>query len=277
MKGIKAVYKVNHNTFASGDVGGSSYTEFKVGETYELEGPVKLCNNGFHFFRETDLCFGVDFYKQYAGNSNKETVFLEVESIGDIDSDTYKVCTNKLKIVRYIPKKEWGKLLDNKHNSGFNNSGDSNSGYRNSGDSNSGDSNSGDSNSGDSNSGSSNSGDRNSGSRNSGYYNSGYANSGDCNSGSRNSGSYNSGSNNSGYFNSNIPTVVRVFNKECARAIWYQASKPSFFNKLDIVNNSYKKAWQEAYKGATKEDKDLLQALPNFDAEIFEEITGIKI
>ena len=121
MKGIKAVYKVNHNTFASGDVGGSSYTEFKVGETYELEGPVKLCNNGFHFFRETDLCFGVDFYKQYAGNSNKETVFLEVESIGDIDSDTYKVCTNKLKIVRYIPKKEWGKLLDNKHNSGFNN------------------------------------------------------------------------------------------------------------------------------------------------------------
>ena len=143
-----------------------------------------------------------------------------------------------------------------------NNSGKYNTGYYNTGNCNSGNCNTGYYNSGD---------------RNSGYYNSGYANSGDCNSGSRNSGSYNSGSNNSGYFNSNIPTVVRVFNKECARAIWYQASKPSFFNKLDIVNNSYKKAWQEAYKGATKEDKDLLQALPNFDAEIFEEITGIKI
>ncbi len=39
----------------------------------------------------------------------------------------------------------------------------------------------------------------------------------------------------------------------------------------------YKEAWQNAYKEATKQDIELLKALPNFDAKIFKEITGIKI
>jgi len=39
----------------------------------------------------------------------------------------------------------------------------------------------------------------------------------------------------------------------------------------------YKEAWAEAYKNATKEDIKLLKALPNFDADVFKEITGIKI
>lgn len=39
----------------------------------------------------------------------------------------------------------------------------------------------------------------------------------------------------------------------------------------------YKEAWAEAYKDASKEDIKLLKALPNFDADVFFEITGIKI
>lgn len=40
---------------------------------------------------------------------------------------------------------------------------------------------------------------------------------------------------------------------------------------------SYKEAWQKAYSNATKEDIELLKALPNFDAKVFFEISGINI
>jgi len=38
---------------------------------------------------------------------------------------------------------------------------------------------------------------------------------------------------------------------------------------------SYKEAWQEGWKNAIQEQKDWYKSLPNFDAEIFLEITGI--
>jgi hypothetical protein len=194
-------------------------------------------------------------------------------------------------------------------NSGYSNSGSSNSGDRNSGDRNSGDSNSGNSNSGYSNSGSwnsgySNSGSWNSGDSNSGDSNSGNSNSGNSNSGYRNSGSWNSGSWNSGYFNSDNPTVIRVFGKDCDVKIWEKAIKPTFiFNiplntwinwdsmtdqekkdngKAFITNGylkklGYKEAWKVAYDSASSKDIEYLKALPNFDATIFKEITGIKV
>jgi hypothetical protein len=39
----------------------------------------------------------------------------------------------------------------------------------------------------------------------------------------------------------------------------------------------YKTAWANLWKRVTKEDVAKIKALPNFDAVIFEEITGIKI
>jgi hypothetical protein len=194
-------------------------------------------------------------------------------------------------------------------NSGNSNSGDSNSGNSNSGDRNSGDSNSGDSNSGHWNSGHWNSGHSNSGHSNSGDWNSGDSNSGDSNSGHWNSGHWNSGDWNlghwnSGYFNSDNPTVIRVFGKDCNATIWDNATKPKFIYNLPLntwitwdsmtdqekIDNknafvtegylktlSYKGSWSIAYNSATKEDIELLKRLPNFDAKIFEEITGIKV
>jgi len=44
-----------------------------------------------------------------------------------------------------------------------------------------------------------------------------------------------------------------------------------------LKNIDYKEAWAKAWKAAPEEDKKLLKTLPNFDAEVFEEITGIKI
>ena len=188
-------------------------------------------------------------------------------------------------------------------NSGHSNSGDWNTGYRNSGDWNTGHRNSGHSNSGDWNTGHRNSGDSNSGDWNSGYSNSGHSNSGDSNSGHSNSGDSNSGDWNNGFFNSTKPKTINVFNKDCDFGIWEKAKKPDFIynillNKWVSFSNmtdeekiqypkafvcdgylktySYKEAWNNAYKRASKEDVELLKALPNFDSETFEEITGIK-
>jgi hypothetical protein len=189
-------------------------------------------------------------------------------------------------------------------NSGHSNSGDRNSGDRNSGDWNSGDWNSGDRNSGHRNSGDWNSGDWNSGDRNSGHSNSGDRNSGHRNSGHRNSGDWNSGHSNSGYFNSTTPNDVLVFNKKCKRQIWEDATKPDFIynivtcewipfsymadeeKKNDpnafvrdgyLKKYDYKEAWKNAFDKASEADIELLKRLPNFDADVFFEISGIRL
>ena len=198
-------------------------------------------------------------------------------------------------------------------NSGHWNSGDQNSGDRNSGHWNSGYWNSGDQNSGDRNSGHWNSGDQNSGDRNSGHWNSGHWNSGDQNSGDRNSGHWNSGDQNSGhwnsgdqnsgYFNSITPDVLLVFNKICSRDAWNMAQKPDFlfFSLTEWIEESamtedekqanpsysdiggylrvmeYKEAWKQSWDNADPENRELVRKLPNFNAEVFFEITGIDL
>ena len=195
------------------------------------------------------------------------------------------------------------------HNSGDCNSGDRNSGHRNSGHYNSGDYNSGNYNSGNYNSGNYNSGhynsgDRNSGDRNSGHYNSGYYNSGDRNSGNYNSGhynsgNYNSGDRNSGYFNTTI-SKVKLFNKDSnlnfdspevtklktlnVKPIlsWIHTNNmteeekkayPSHKTTGGFLRNSGKMSWN----ALTKEDLEFIKSLPNFDAQIFKEISGLDL
>ena len=208
--------------------------QFEVGKTYDTgktKEELKLCSNTvFHFCRELQRIENVSNYR-----ISKSRV-CEVIADGDIVTDGDKYGTNKLIILREIPREElneyngWnsGNSNSGDRNSGNSNSGNWNSGDRNSGNSNSGDRNSGDWNSGNWNSGNSNSGNwnsgnwnsgnsnsgyRNSGNWNSGNSNSGYRNSGNSNSGNWNSGNWNSGNWNSGYFNTDSP-LVRIFNKE---------------------------------------------------------------
>ena len=42
-----------------------------------------------------------------------------------------------------------------------------------------------------------------------------------------------------------------------------------------LIERTYKEAWTLYWSEATKEDKQLFLDLPNFDSDIFEEITGI--
>ena len=200
-------------------------------------------------------------------------------------------------------------------NSGNRNSGDRNSGDWNSGDGNSGDWNSGDWNSGDWNSGNLNSGNWNSGNLNSGNWNSGNWNSGDWNSGNWNSGYGNSGNWNSGYGNkcngsngvfcTEEDMNIRIFNKPSGMSLrdFYRSkiydalcSAPFILNEwIEYTDEekaedeekaliggylktyTMKEAWTNWWEEMTYENKEIIKSIPNFDAKIFKEITGIEV
>ena len=191
-------------------------------------------------------------------------------------------------------------------NTGNGNSGYWNSGYRNSGDRNSGYGNSGDWNSGYWNSGYGNSGYWNSGNGNSGYWNSGYGNSGNGNSGNGNSGYWNSGYGNSteretGIFNT-TPGTLRMFNKptdlkwddidhpdfdefylnkwipELEMTTEEKKAEPEFHVRQGYLKTfTWEEAWANYWRDCDDEEKQRVLNLPNFDASIFKEITGIDV
>ncbi len=158
-------------------------------------------------------------------------------------------------------------------------------------------------NSGYRNSGNRNSGDWNSGNRNSGNWNSGDRNSGYRNSGDWNSGDWNSGNWNSGYLNTVTPDEILVFNKPCKRSVWEDAYKPDFMS-FDLAywvsesemtdadkiadlhfhvrggqlrTRTFKEAWKHAWDNADPVDRMRVKELPNFDADVFFEISGIDL
>ena len=236
----------------------------------------------FHFCRELHKIESVSNY-----TISKSRV-CEVIAEGDVVTDGNIYGTNKLTVLREIPREEL-----NEYNSC--NSGNCNSGYWNSGNCNSGNRNSGDCNSGDCNSGNRNSGYCNSGNWNSGNCNSGNRNSGDCN-----SGNWNSGDCNSGYFNSNSP-LVRIFTKETELdrgsiifpnflyfdlTVWVShdtatdAEKEEHKTEIETCGGflktlEYKEAFRLAWDKADKGEHKKLLELPNWNNEIFKEISGI--
>ena len=262
--------------------------KFEVGKTYTKDTPkeeLKCCTDKvFHFCREL---YAIEKESKY---KLTESRLFEVIA-GDYVRDGDKYGTNSLTILREIEEEEKLELI----NSGVWNSGDWNSGNRNSGAWNSGDWNSGNRNSGDCNSGDWNSGDWNSGDWNSGDWNSGNRNSGDCN-----SGDWNSGYRNSGFFNSDEP-CVRMFNKMTNKkrndvkipswcffdlTVWVShdtaTKEEKEAHKVEIEacggflkSLNYKEAWRLAWNKASIEERKELFNLPNWDNEVFKEITGI--
>ena len=271
--------------------------QYEVGKTYTKDTKkedLKLCSdNVYHFCRELHEIEKNSDYKL------KYSRICEVIAGDFICNDARtKFGTNSLTILREIIGEEKDNLL----NSGNRNSGNMNSGNMNSGDWNSGNRNSGNMNSGNRNSGDRNSGNMNSGNRNSGNRNSGNMNSGNMNSGDWNSGDWNSGDWNSGYCNSDSPQV-RIFNKE-TDMIREDIVFPNFFYfdltifvsydtatdeereiyKKDIEvcggflkTIPYKDAWRKSWDNATDDDRRKVLELPNWNNEIFKEISGIDV
>lgn len=192
------------------------------------------------------------------------------------------------------------------HNSGNHNSGDHNSGYHNSDDYNSGHHNSGSYNSGDHNYGDHNAGYHNSGYYNSGDHNAGYCNSGHYNSGRSNTGAHNSGDYNTGMFNTDTPfmrmfnrsTDIRVYSDEMdaitfpeflyfSLTEWVYSREMTEQEKQEHPHHettegylktfTYKEAFRKSWDATTDEDRRLVLDLPNFDNDIFLEISGIDV
>ena len=262
--------------------------KFEVGKTYTKDTPkeeLECCTDKvFHFCREL---FAIE--KESSYKLSKSRIFEVIA--GDYVRSGDKYGTNSLTILREIKGAEKQDLI----NSGSWNSGSWNSGSCNSGSWNSGSRNSGSCNSGSWNSGSCNSGSCNSGSRNSGSWNSGSRNSGD-----GNSGSWNSGSRNSGYFNTDTPPV-RIFNKTTKTkkedidfpnflyfdlTVWVShdtaTEEEKKAHKIEIETCGgflktldYKEAWRLAWGKASINERKKLFALPNWNNDVFKEITGI--
>ena len=243
--------------------------QYEVGKEYHHKGKLELCESGFHACPKPVDCFN------YYPFDKMKTRVAEVLVWGKVKYEDagVKLCASNIKVVRELT---WSEVLF------LCNSGNHNTGYSNSGDWNSGDW---------------NSGDWNSGNHNTGYGNTGYGNSGD----------WNSGNWNSGYLNTSAQKYCFIFNKPVEKSVLAQLEFPKFMRfiltewipdfkmsrqekarhpKYATVGGYLKKyGYKEAFRKSFEEAKRLpdwpeqlekLKALPNFDAKIFEEISGIK-
>jgi len=249
--------------------------------TFEEDVNPSVCNVGMHFCKNAADCF-----RYYDFDPNNHVA--EVIAHGTVAEGEDKCATNKLEIVREIP---WAEVLEivntGKACTGRCNSGNWNSGSRNSGNR--------------------NSGDWNSGNRNSGNRNSGDWNSGDWNSGDWNSGDWNKTSFSNGCFNTVSPKIY-MFNKPTDWTLehWLNCRARYLLNQIDDCPLEYvwfdsmtdeeKAVHPEAkttggylkerttadnarkwWAGLSADDRNIIFSLPNFDAAIFKEITGIDV
>jgi len=121
--------------------------------------------------------------------------------------------------------------------------------------------------------------------------------------GYQNAGNWNAGNWNAGHFNTTTPDMILVFNKPCSVEEWNSAEKPDFLyfdttqwvsesNMSDeerisnpkfyvmggyLKNIDFKTAFRKSWDDADKKERALVKNLPNFDAEIFFEISGIDL
>ena len=180
-------------------------------------------------------------------------------------------------------------------NTGYGNTGDGNTGYKNTGDKNTGDKNTGYGNTGDGNTGDKNTGDRNTGDGNTGYKNTG----------DKNTGYGNTGDGSNGVFCTEPDMNIRIFNRPSGmslrdfyRSRYYEALCNAPFmltewipyteeeKKADqekemiggyLKEYTMKEAWANWWGKMSEEAKKIVQDIPNFDAKIFKEITGIEV
>lgn len=236
-------FKLNEN----GELCGRD-TIFRIGEVVSLPDKPDLATYGFHF------CWDInDIHKFY---SLHNSVICAVEILGDIDSqaDHRSACTNKIKVLRVLTEEEILQLS----NIGFENAGIINKGNWNTGDENIGDSNAGD------------------------------ENVGDCNSGSHNLGCWNSGNGNVGYFNTennqcfifDQPSDMTI--EEFRDSEYYRALISAPFELTTRINGqlhkyTYNEACAKWWDKLSDNAKSTIKRIPNFDADKFYQITGIKL
>ena len=273
---------------------------------FEEEGELDVCGHGMHFCQTAADCF--NYY-----SFNSENKVAEVIAYGEVRTEGDKSCTDKLEIVREIPWDEvlrivnLGKNCTGRCNTGDCNTGDWNTGNRNTGDWNTGNRNTGDWNTGDCNTGDWNTGDCNTGDWNTGDWNTGNRNTGNRNTGDWNTGDWNKSSFNTGCFNT-VEQKIMLFNKPSGMTYreWIDSDARYLLNQIpkDVVEWVYEEDMTDEEKAAhptyettggylkvlnesecgqlwwgslSDRRKEIIKAIPNFDAEIFFQCTGIRV
>ena len=243
---------------------------------FEEEGELDVCGHGMHFCQTAADCF--NYY-----SFNSENKVAEVIAYGEVRTEGDKSCTDKLEIVREIPWDEVLRIV----NLGKNCTGRCNTG--------------------DCNTGNCNTGNRNTGNCNTGDCNTGNCNTGDCNTGDCNTGDWNKSSFNTGCFNTEEQKIM-LFNKPSNMTYrdWYESDARWLLNQIpkDVVEwiwsdnmtdeekeqhpeykttDGYLKVLDESECGQiwwgslSDRQKNIIKAIPNFDAEIFFQCTGIRV
>lgn len=214
--------------------------QYKVGETFTHNGNIKMCGRGFHFCRKASDCF--NYYK-----FNSKNKVAEIEALGDVETQEDKSVTDVIRIVREI---EWHELLT--------------------------------------------------------IVNEGNGCTGLCNSGDSNSGSWNSGDYSTGFLNSeqqpiymfNQPTNmqrddicdlagIQILNWNYENSWWIYSSNMTDEEKKAhpeyettggyLKTVDFKTACKMMWDSLDEEDKEAVRNLPNFDNDVFREITGISV
>ena len=272
--------------------------QYEVGKEFVFDGKPIPCQQGFHFCRLIADCY--NFYPM-----SESTRICEVEAVGDIETnDDIKYCTNKIKVVREITDEQTKKANTTASSTGYCNTGDCNTG-----DWNTGNRNTGDWNTGNRNTGNCNTGDWNTGNRNTGDWNTGNRNTGNRNTGNRNTGDWNVSSYNTGCFMTE-EQKISLFNKtsEWTYREWLNCDArfilrrcPCEYNDTEWISSEnmtdkekkehpthettggylkvvkHEADRQTWWNNLSREDKDTVMSLPNFDAEIFKKCTGIEV
>ena len=227
--------------------------QFEVGGAYDTgykKEELELCSETvFHF------CDSLKKVHGYYDCSNEENRYCEIEVLGELIYDENKCGSNKIKILREITGEELEILKGHKNG-------------------------------------------------NTGLFNSGDSNSGDNNSGYLNSGDWNKCDGSNGIFCTEEPTI-RILDKDTDMTLnefrkskygnalrsvklklteWveYTEEEKKEDDKKRLIGGylkeySYKEACANWWSELTEENREIIKSIPNFDADKFEEITGIIV
>ena len=278
---------------------------------FEEEGELDVCGRGMHFCQVAADCF--NYYRFNSENKVAEVIaYGEVLTEGDKScTDKLEIVREipwdeVLRIVN-LGKNCTGRCNTGNCNTGNCNTGNRNTGNWNTGNWNTGDWNTGNRNTGDWNTGNRNTGDCNTGNRNTGNRNTGDCNTGDCNTGNRNTGDWNKSSFNTGCFNTEEQKIM-LFNKpsDMTYREWMNSDARYLLNQIPknvvelvyeedmtdeekLANPTYEttggylKVLDESecgqlwWDGLPDRQKNIIKAIPNFDANIFQQCTGIEV
>ena len=283
---------------------------------FEEEGELDVCGHGMHFCQTAADCFNYYSFNS-ENKVAEVIAYGEVRTDGDKScTDKLEIVREiqwdeVLRIVN-IGKNctglcNTGDCNTGNRNTGNRNTGDWNTGNRNTGNRNTGNRNTGDWNTGDWNTGDCNTGDCNTGNRNTGDCNTGNRNTGNRNTGNRNTGDWNKSSFNTGCFNTEEQKIM-LFNKpsDMTYREWIDSDARYLLNQIpkDVVEWVYEEDMTDEEKAAhptyettggylkvldesecgqlwwgslSDRRKEIIKAIPNFDAEIFFQCTGVRV